>query len=225
MTINNFIFNSDKHEYNVTETNIIGNQTLKWNHDLGIGYLNPDLTVDHVYDEHYWNSYRKLIDTEIGKNLTNARIDIAKLFQVKPLRLLDVGIGNGAFVDKFGCYGADINPFAIEYLKKNHKYYNPIEDSFKWQWMSFWDCLEHITDATNILSKCDGALISMPIYQNLEHCLSSKHLKPKEHYWYFTISGLIHYMNYFGFDCKYYSTIESKLGRDSIGSFVFRRFK
>jgi hypothetical protein len=223
MTINDTIFNTNFHEYDISKVQVNSTQTLKWNRQLGIGFLNPPENSHEVYDENYWQRYREMADTRIGKDLTAARIEIAKHFDVKPVELLDVGVGNADFCDKFGCYGFDINPEAVKYLKSKRKYTNPYEDRYKWKAMSMWDVIEHITDATEILSKTNMLLMSTPIYHDMEHCLSSKHFRTDEHFWYFTVSGMIHYMNFFGFDCKYYSTIESKLGREDIGSFVFVR--
>jgi hypothetical protein len=190
---------------------------------LGIGFLNPPENSHQVYDEGYWERYRGMIDTRIGKDLTAARIAIAKHFDIKPLELVDIGVGNADFCDKFGCYGFDINPEAVKYLKSTRKYYDVYGDIYKWKAMSMWDVLEHIVDASDVLSKTNMLIMSTPIYRDMEHCLTSKHFRKDEHFWYFTVSGMIHYMSHFGFECKYYSTIESKLGREDIGSFVFKR--
>lgn len=221
--IYNKIFNSDNHEYTIKTIDVGDEHKLTWNKELGIGHIPSLKSDDEVYSQEYWDYYRTLIDTDIGKNLTQARIDIANKFNVKPRDLLDIGIGNGQFVDTFGCYGTDTNKIAIEYLKKGMKYINLGSENYKWKWFSFWDVIEHIEDITPILAKVDNIMLSTPIYKNMEDCLASKHLKINEHIYYFSVSGMITYMNHFGFDCKYYSTIESKLGRQDIGSFVFMR--
>lgn len=223
MTIQNKIFDTSNHEYTISETKINDTQTLKYNKELGIGFLNPPENMNEVYDENYWTRYRAMCDTEIGKNLNQCRIDIVDKFKAAPIHTLDVGIGNGDFVDKFGCYGYDVNPEAIKYLKANRKFINPYTESCKWQCITMFDVIEHIEDIESLLSKTDMVILSTPIYKDLTDVLGSKHFRPTEHLWYFTISGLIHYLNFFGFDCKYYSTIETKIGRDSIGSFVFKR--
>lgn len=223
-TVYNNIFNSPNHQYDISTSIINESQSLTWNNDLGIGFLNPPVDSDEVYDENYWERYRAMIDTDIGRNLTKARIEIANKFNIKPMELLDIGVGNADFCDKFGCRGADINPHAVAYLKKNNKYIDINNENGRWKWMSYHDVLEHIVDATGILAKTDNVMLSVPIHANMESCLDSKHLRPNEHFWHFTVSGMITYMNMFGFKCLYYSTIESKLGRESIGSFVFARY-
>ena len=223
MTIQNKIFDTTNHEYTITETKINEYQTLKFNNELGIGFLNPPENSNEVYDKVYWDRYRALRDTEVGKNLNQCRIDIAEKFKANPTKTLDVGVGNADFVDKFNCYGFDINPEAIKYLKSTRKFIDPYVEACRWQCITMFDTIEHIVDIESLLSKTDMVILSTPIYKNLEDILGSKHLRPNEHFYYFTVSGMIHYMNYFGFDCKYYSTIESKLGRSDIGSFVFSR--
>lgn len=223
MTIQNKLFDTTNHEYTIVNTKINDVQTLNWNRELGIGFLNPPENSDEVYDEEYWNRYRSMIDTDIGRKLTQCRIDICKQFNITPLELLDIGIGNGDFVDKFKCRGYDINKMAVKYLKENKKFIDIYNEDYRWKVLSMWDVLEHVVDIKPLLDKTDMLIMSTPIYSNMEECLKSKHFRTTEHFWYFTVHGMIYYMNHFGFDCKYYSTIESKLGRFSIGSFVFKR--
>jgi hypothetical protein len=217
------IFKSENHEYTIQKAPVTNTQPLYWNVDLGIGYVPKELDDNTVYGQDYWDSYRALINTDMGKNLTKARVDIANDFNAKRDFTLDVGIGNGQFVDTFNCYGYDVNEVAVDYLIKNKKFVNPNNGAYVWQYMTMWDVIEHIDDATDILRKTDGVILSTPIYNDMLGCIKSKHLKPNEHIWYFTVSGMIHYMEMFGFKCLYYSTVESKLGRESIGSFVFKR--
>lgn len=218
----NKIFNNDNCDF-ITDEFYLNEHTLEWNEDLGIGFIKPQSNTELIYDKSYWDNYRKLIDTEIGKALTKARIDICKLFKIKPMSLIDIGIGNGQFVDSYKCYGTDINPVAVEYLKETKRYIDLDTDNCRWQWLSMWDTIEHIENPKSILDKADGIVLSTPIYKDMMDCVQSKHLKPEEHLWYFTVSGMIYFMNLFGFDCVYYSTVETKIGRESIGSFIFTR--
>lgn len=90
--------------------------------------------------------------------------------------------------------------------------------------MSFWDSLEHIHNPTDLLDCIENyAFISTPIYKDKEHILRSKHFRPDEHCWYFTKDGIINFMSNFGFYCIEYSNIETEIGREDIGSFVFKR--
>ncbi|MCW1937514.1 hypothetical protein OMD46_16425 [Pseudomonas sp. MDMC_285] len=65
--------------------------------------------------------------------------------------------------------------------------------------------------------------VSMPIYEGQAHCLQSKHYKPGEHIWYWTLPGLIGWMERQGFALVEMNQSESELGREGITSFAFRR--
>jgi len=84
--------------------------------------------------------------------------------------------------------------------------------------------LEHIQDPDALIScVTEYVFVSMPIYENQADCLSSKHYKPGEHIWYFTEQGLKDYMANLDFNCVLVDDVESRLGREGIKSFVFRR--
>ena len=196
---------------------------LEWNEE-GIGYLElPD--QEHVYDKEYWTRYQSMKNTSMGKQLTKARIDLANKYVDSPNNVIDVGIGNGQFVEEYGCFGSDINPYAIEWLKSINKY-STIDDDYGYKWQTYWDVWEHLTlDEMKHAIKHNhiGIIMSMPIYNSFEHCTISKHLRPLEHRWYFTVSGLILFMERLGYRCLEVSSIETKIGREDIKSFVFRK--
>lgn len=66
-----------------------------------------------------------------------------------------------------------------------------------------------------------GVILSTPIYKSFNDVLQSKHYKPDEHIHYFSYHGIIKFMEKFNYKCVESSMIETKLGRESIGSFVF----
>lgn len=197
-------------------------EVLVWDDELGMGYLPSNLS-EHVYDKSYWDNYQKLKSTDIGKRLTKARIDLCKSVGVNPATCIDIGIGNGQFVEEFGCIGSDINPHAIEWLKSIGKY-GEVHDDYGFIWYTLWDVIEHIEP--NIFEGMlkynhRGVVLSTPIYSSFEDCISSKHFKPGEHILYFTTHGIIRYMEKFGYKCIKMTTDETKVGRHNIGSFVF----
>jgi hypothetical protein len=65
--------------------------------------------------------------------------------------------------------------------------------------------------------------VSIPIFTSAADVLRSKHYKPKEHVWYFTVGGLDHFMRSFGFECVDFNRMEREAGREQIDTFVFRR--
>ena len=191
-------------------------EKLLWMPNFGIGYYPVE---DAPYDEAYWEKYLKMEDTEIGNQLNQARLEMVKRYQWDSL--IDIGIGSGAFIKELpNAYGFDINPSAITWLKDHNKYKEPIEVDA----LSFWDSIEHIHNPTALLENAKKfVFISTPIYDDKAHILRSKHFRPDEHCWYFTKDGMIRFMANFGFHCIEYSNIETEIGREDIGSFVFKR--
>lgn len=197
-------------------------EKLQWSKTYGWGFLKPDQDTQAIYDENYFTKYFAYEDTPIGKSLNQARIDLVEKYTCSD-GVLDIGIGSGQFVRGTGCMGTDINPHAIVYLKSINQYATIDEDN-QWEWVTMWDVLEHIEDPGPLL-KCvqKGVILSMPIYDDHEHVLRSKHFRPNEHIWYFTVHGLVRWMEEFGFKCLEFNRVESDIGREDIGSFVFVR--
>lgn len=189
---------------------------LAWNEHLGIGYLE---VTESPYDASYFDKYVSYEHTDIGHDLNIARQTLAAKYPHD--ELLDIGIGSGIFIrDLENAYGYDINPKAVEYLKSVDQWLEPRAIDM----MTFWDSLEHIPHPEELLQLIKKyAIISTPIYTDKEHVLRSKHFRPDEHCWYFTIHGMIYFMEKQGFDCVEYNRIESDLGREDIGTFVFAR--
>ena len=189
---------------------------LLWFPKFGIGYYPVE---DQPYDEAYWQKYLVMENTEIGKTLNNARVELVQAYKMD--EILDIGIGSGAFVKALDyAYGFDINPCAIAWLKEAGKY----KDPYPLDSMSFWDSLEHIHNPSYLLSYIKKyAFISCPVYEDKEHILRSKHFRPDEHCWYWTKKGLERFMSNFGFSLLEYNLMETEIGREDIGTFVFVR--
>lgn len=136
--------------------------------------------------------------------------------------MLDIGIGSGLFVETCpNCYGHDINESAIAWLIDKGKYRSPLKGANS---MTFWDSLEHIHDPTVQLTGIkEYAFISCPIYEDSDHILRSKHFRPDEHCWYWTDEGLKIFMWAFGFTCIERNQMETDIGREDIGTYVFKR--
>lgn len=190
---------------------------LLWSEDLGIGYLKSD---GYDYGEDYWQKYQTYVN-DLGTQLTLARADFIKKNVHSFDDLCDVGIGSGQFVDTVKCKGYDINSFACEWLK-SHGYYADVNtEPFKT--LSLWDVIEHIDNPSDLLAKTENMFISTPIYQDIDDCLASKHLRPGEHIWYFTDVGIKNFMSLFGFELIAEDDFETVLGRESILSYFFQK--
>jgi len=190
---------------------------LSWIPALGIGYYpvkaNP-------YNEAYFQAYNAIKETPIGLALNKARTELVNKYTND--KVLDIGIGNGAFVEgRENTYGFDINPVAVQWLVDNGKYRHPFRGANA---LTFWDSLEHIHNPTLMLQGAkEFVFVSCPIYNDAEHVLGSKHFKRDEHCWYWTVEGLIRFMSAFGFQVQEVNWMETEIGREDIGTFVFKR--
>jgi hypothetical protein len=174
-----------------------------------------------LYDVAYWDEYRRLDQTDMGAMLTQARFAFVRQFYKGP-NIVDIGVGGGRFCLDTYARGYDVNPFAVWWLKENNLWHDV--SMARVQAMTFWDSLEHALDWAPILCNCTHwVFVSTPIYASQAHCLCSKHYKPGEHIWYFTHNGLEWFMAQHGFKLVSFDNFETELGRDSIGTFAFRR--
>lgn len=194
--------------------------TLVWLPERGVGYY-P--VVDKPYDDAYWQRYREMDETQMGADLTAHRIKfLQNVAGEVPSMLVDIGIGGGRFCREAGCMGHDVNPAAERWLRDNGKLWLP--DGAAAYAMTFWDSFEHIHNPAALLEKCaEWVFMSMPIYDNSEHILRSKHFRKDEHCWYFTEAGLRWFMDQHGWTLVSTDYFETFLGREDIGSFAFRR--
>ena len=185
-----------------------------------------DTTASVEYDQQYFENYVHLEGSEIAEKLNAGRTSITEKYCNS---LLDIGIGSGEFIKKSKIHvlGFDINPVGIEWLKERNLFADPYVEMPEVDGLTFWDAIEHFSDPNALLSLIRPgmyAFVSLPIFDNLLKIRQSKHYKPNEHYLYFTALGLIEFFNDSGFNLVEMSDQEMRAGRDSIGTFVFRKF-
>lgn len=195
------------------------NSGLVWLPELGIGHF--PVPPERPYDESYFTRYQAISNTSMGLCLTAARIDlISRHYQGT---LLDIGIGSGQFVSsRPDTFGYDINPAAVEWLIRNGLWAELYSGYYPA--LSFWDSLEHIDHPDiAVLHAAKWVFVSIPIFENAEDILSSRHYRRDEHIWYWTHDGLMRWFSAQGFDCVEFNMAESELGRDGIGSYAFCR--
>lgn len=190
-------------------------------------------TID--YDWEYFSNYQRYEKSPISDTLNDFRVNLSTKYA--KTGILDVGIGCGTFLVRcpknIGIlyYGYDVNPLAKEWLFQHDDidYYNPydynsISDNI--DVVCLWDVLEHIANPDLLLSrfrKGTFLLLSLPIFERFSNLLESKHHKPNEHLLYFSSFGLWNYLMDMGFDLEWSGDDESRIGRESIMSFVFRK--
>lgn len=187
--------------------------------EKGVGFY--PVKCDGVYDESYFEKYKAYTDTEIGHKLNESRVDMVRRHYHGPV--VDIGIGCGDFVSACGdAFGYDINPAGIKWLKQRNLWSDPY--NAKVTAITCWDSLEHIEKPWELLNQVrEWVFVSIPIFEDSGHILRSKHFRKDEHFWYFTHQGFIEFMNFYGFNMIEYSNMETEIGRDGIGSYVFRR--
>lgn len=191
---------------------------LIWLPEKGIGYFPVD---DFLYDKKYFDKYAGYATTERGKRITDARV--AFVNRNYGGEVVDVGIGCGQFVATHGAaFGFDINPVAVRWLKDRALWHDIYEQ--KCDALTFWDSLEHIKDIKAVVGRARKfVFVSMPIFENCEHLLRSKHFRKDEHYWYFTERGIIDWFADQGFGLIDCSHTERSFGREDITTYAFWR--
>ena len=193
--------------------------TLYWLPELGFGYHTRP-PIDYASD--YWDEYRRRDESPMDEKLTLARGSFVRGFWDG--ELVDIGIGGGRFCEDANCFGFDINPRAVEWLQQCDRFRDPYATPV--DAITCWDSLEHIPQPDALLEQVRKWLfVSLPIFEDAEHCLQSRHYKPGEHLWYFTHGGIIQWCADRGFDLITSTDIESRLGRDGIRTYAFRRIE
>jgi hypothetical protein len=193
--------------------------SLVWLPEHGIGRY--PVPKDRPYNESYFKKYQQLADTELGRQLTAARTQLVARHYNGPL--LDVGIGAGQFVEaRPDTRGYDVNPAGIEWLNQRGLWSDLYDASYPA--LSFWDSLEHIDRPEIAVLKAERwVFVSVPVFEDGDHVLRSKHFRPDEHIFYWTHDGIVRWFAEQGFRMVEHNRCESMLGRDGIGSYAFRR--
>lgn len=217
---------------------------LTWHADLGYGFF-PVNPGEWPYDASYVEKYEAMADTPMATELNAHRVFLALLaktpFNVNAhvTNFIDIGPGDGAFMRRLSkclpegedlVFGFDVNPVMVERLKADNRFATPQTEGAgsygqRWDVMTFWDSFEHIHRPDLTIQHANTVAMSIPIFNNREHVLASKHFRPDEHVWYFTNAGIITFMARCGFECTMKSDKETRIGREGIMSYVFRRVK
>jgi hypothetical protein len=193
---------------------------LTWLPDLGVGFYEVKDPLA-PYDVRYFARYLGYRDTDLGRRLTQCRVDLVDRYWDRPV--VDVGIGCGQFVDaRPGTRGYDVNPVGVHWLREKGLFCDPYREPV--EAVTLWDVLEHIPAFDRLLARVQARVfVSMPVYSGPCEVLASKHFRPDEHCWYFTSFGFLAVMRDLGWELLEHNEEESRLGRDGIASFAFQR--
>lgn len=197
---------------------------LVWYESLGMGHLPAE--ADGRYGDDYWEKYQAYKSSPIAEALMRARAALVER-HAPGATLVDIGIGNGQFIEVRGAaglptYGYDVNPQAILWLVGHRLWWDPwARDP---EAAAFWDSIEHLPRPEDLLARVRRwAFVSLPVFRDLPHVLSSKHFKPGEHLFYWTRRGFVDWAYARGFDVAEENEMETELGREGIGTFALRR--
>ncbi|MFN1150323.1 methyltransferase domain-containing protein [Serratia liquefaciens] len=195
------------------------NRGLVFLPELGIGRY--PVPAARPYDESYFAKYQQLADTETGRALTQARIQLVERHYTG--LVLDVGIGAGQFVDsRPETQGFDVNPAGVDWLNARGAYADLYAN--KWRALTMWDVLEHIDEPELAVQQAtEFVFVSIPIFTDAGDILRSHHFRKNEHIWYFTDDGIKRWFADQGFGCVEQNTIECQLGRKGVASYAFQR--
>jgi hypothetical protein len=200
--------------------------SLMWLPEHGMGHYPVSAADEQVYDEGYWQKYESYAASALGRALTAARVALVERHLQHDATIVDVGIGCGDFLNALRgrgwdhAYGMDVNRIGVQWLEAlglNGARISP--DAY-----TFWDAIEHLDDPSAFVARADKAVfVSLPIFRDGYHVLTSRHYRKDEHRWYWTRDGFIKWMASLGFRCAEHSTEESLLGREDIHTFAFLR--
>ena len=179
----------------------------------------------------YGNEYLVKVQAYEGTHIANAVNAGRVAFMLKHLApgsaVLDYGAGTGDFMRAasadFRMSGFEIIPAMREKLIAEKKY---AETARGFQAVTFWDVLEHLETPAIALRRVErDALVfcSLPCFVDLNEIRKSRHYRPGEHLYYWTVEGFIEWMDRRGFRILETSRHEMMAGRDSVVAFAFKK--
>jgi hypothetical protein len=151
-----------------------------------------------------------------------------------PNTILDIGYGNGDFLDLCknyikNCFGNDITGYP---LPENVKFIENIFESF-YDVICFFDVLEHFSDINFIKDlQCKYIFVSVPWchFFSEEWFLNWKHRRPDEHLWHFNNKSIVAFFKECGYSLVKQSNIEDSIRTNSdsvpnILSCIFKKYE
>lgn len=184
---------------------------------LAFTHPQPD-ALDEQYDSAYFDLYRRRHEFRLKRG--DARLRRIELMR-GPGTLLDIGCSLGYFVEAanargWRASGVEISPYAAEEARglgldvKTGVLENVGYPDGAFDCVTMWDVLEHVPDPTKHMTEVrrvlgDGGLVAIGT-PNLGHILFRikrerwRHLKPREHIFYFNRSSIARLLAKTGFD-------------------------
>ena len=165
----------------------------------------------YQYNDSYIDTYNKF--GEVGRRMSFLRLgNIIGSIGYIPDSILDVGYGNGDFLDLCkesipDCNGNDIRGYPVP------AGCNFVSDIFSRHFsvITFFDALEHFPDIEWVKDlDCKNVAISLPNchYKDDQWFEEWKHRKPDEHLWHFNKNSLVKFMERMGYKLVSMSNVE-----------------
>lgn len=194
--------------------------------DRGVAYQR-DMSRLVAYDQSYFDKCKSYEGKKIGNVIHAGRVEFVRKYVSDEKPVLDIGIGSGEFIRwrRHTTFGYDINPQAIVWLKAKKKWAD-LDEFGSYSAFTMWDVLEHIptpNDYFKFMGKGSYLFLSLPLFDDLNKIRSSKHYRPGEHLYYWTLQGIVDYTALYGFRVLEMSAFEIDAGRESIYSLALIR--
>ena len=192
----------------------------------GVAYQKDIANRSMVYGEKYLEKVRGYEYTPISIAVNAGRVALLSRHLSPDARVLDYGVGSGAFMRaalaaRFDMYGFEVIAEVREQLEADERF---AESAGGFDAITLWDVLEHMDAPEMVLKRVTkGAhtFVSLPVFEDLRMIRESKHYRPGEHLYYWTAEGFVEWMGLRGFRLLETSTHETDAGRESIGAFAF----
>ena len=173
----------------------------------------------------YFDKCMEYRGEEIALRINICRRTLVDAYAGCSRAVLDVGVGSGEFIEaRPHTWGYDVDERAAAWLREVGKWSDRFEDFWAF---TFWDVIEHLEepywDYFRHIRPGAYLFTCLPIFTDLCRIRESRHYRPGEHLMYFTEEGFVRWMRMHGFECLERNDFETRAGRDSILSFVFRR--
>ena len=193
----------------------------------GVAYQRDRAYRSVSYDAAYLAKVDAYEDTPIARAVNAGRCALLQRHLPPGASVLDIGAGSGAFVRAavaagFVAKGYDVIAAAAVRLRVAGLYAD--RDPAGYAAVTLWDTLEHMDDPGAALDAIPSlAFVSLPVFASLSRIRESRHYRPGEHLYYFTVAGFVAWAVRHSFRLLEWSPHETDAGRDSIGAFALVR--
>lgn len=183
--------------------------------DCAVLHQKVELNLDEYklfYKNEYHENYQKTLGRQSYSERYNHDVSVAKYrldskykHLPKNCKILDIGSGNGAFIDYANFIGYKAE--GIDFIQHPNTHVGSVEDVLptlnKYDVITLHDVLEHLVDPANILNiikeklnPSGQVIIDFPDYYKKS---GIHHWRPIQHLWYMNEKQLISFIESYGF--------------------------